>query len=129
MSAARWTTAAALAFCLAVPALGADLDAIRARGYVSCGVPAESVPGFSALDGAGRARGFDVDFCRALAAAIFANADKYRTSSIATAREFLQSPEIDIVFHGLTWNFTRELTSGIVFGPVTFYDGQAFLAR
>src|SRR5262245_46560908 len=129
MRAAWYVAAAALIVALSARASGADLDAIRYRGYVACGVPAESVPGFSARDGAGRARGFDVDFCRAVAAAIFGSPDKFRTIGVATAREFLDSPDIDIVFHGLTWNFTRELTSGLSFGPVTFYDGQAFLAR
>jgi general L-amino acid transport system substrate-binding protein len=131
LSRALYLTVAAIA-ATAGPVQAADsprLAAIKARGYVACGIPAESVPGFSALDSAGRARGFDVDFCRAVAAAIFGTGERFRALPVATARQFLQSPDLDLVFHGLTWNFTRELTSGLSFGPIIFHDGQAFLAR
>ena len=53
-----------------------QLDAIRARGFLACGIPPESAPGFSAREPSGRASGFDVDFCRALGAAIFGDPTK-----------------------------------------------------
>lgn len=102
------------------------MEQIRARGFLTCGLP-ENVPGFAVFDAKGNAKGFDGDLCRAVAAAIFGQGDKVKFAKVDTAREFLQRPEIDLVFHGLTWKFSRELTSGLRFGPVSFYDGQAFL--
>ncbi len=106
----------------------ARLDVIRSLGVVTCGLP-EHMPGFAIVRSPTDADGFDVDFCRALAAAIFGAADRARFVAVATATQFRQSPDIDVVFHQLTWTFDRELTSGLSFGPVTFYDGQAFLVR
>ena len=106
-----------------------QLDAIRARGFLACGIPPESAPGFSAREPSGRASGFDVDFCRAVAATIFGDGNKIRVYPVETERDFLQNDDIDVAFHGPSWNFSRELSSGLAFGPVIFHDGQAFLAR
>jgi len=73
--------------------------------------------------------GFDVDFCRAVAATIFGDGNKIRVYPVETERDFLQNDDIDVAFHGPSWNFSRELSSGLAFGPVIFHDGQAFLAR
>jgi general L-amino acid transport system substrate-binding protein len=105
-----------------------SITRIRARGYLGCGLP-DDRPGFAVLHAEDEAEGFDTDFCRALGAAILGAADKVKFIKVDRAEEFLRRPEVDVVFHGLTWNFTRELTSGLSFGPVTFHDGQTFLVR
>jgi general L-amino acid transport system substrate-binding protein len=105
------------------------LDVIRARGHVNCGIPREAVAGFSVIEPDGAAWGFDVDFCRALAAAIFGSGDRVRFVPVDTLRAFLATPTIDVVFHGLTWNFARDVGSGLRFGPVIYHDGQALLVR
>jgi general L-amino acid transport system substrate-binding protein len=96
------------------------------RGYLSCGVWPE-VRGFASVDQAGRYRGFDVDMCRAVAAAILGDPEAVRFVKLATVEEFIASREIDIVSRRLTWSLTREGVLGLRFGPVTFYDGQGFL--
>src|ERR1700730_13155751 len=85
---------------------------IRARGYLGCGLP-DYRPGFAVLHAEDEAEGFDTDFCRALGAAILGAVDKVKFIKVDRAEEFLRRPEIDVVFHELTWNLTRELTSGL----------------
>ena len=101
------------------------LDQIRARGVVTCGV-GPGVPGFSEVDSQGRYSGFDIDICRALSAAIFGQPDRVRFVITATIQDFLKSTDIDLVSRRLTWTLARE-GLGVLFGPVTFYDGQGFL--
>lgn len=104
------------------------LERIQARGFLTCGL-ARNQPGFSQFHAGGKAEGFDADFCRAIAAAIFQDAKRARFSPVATAREFTDRSNIDVAFHRLTVNFSRAVTSGLAFGPITFHDGQAFLVR
>jgi general L-amino acid transport system substrate-binding protein len=87
------------------------------------------VRGFAAVDAAGRYSGFDVDICRAVAAAIFGSPDRTRLVPLATIDEFLSGPEIDLVNRRLTWTLRRENVLPVRFGPVTYYDGQTFLVR
>jgi general L-amino acid transport system substrate-binding protein len=103
----------------------ARLDIIRQRGAVTCGVMPK-VEGFSHVDRAGRFTGFDVDICRAVAAAIFGDPEKVRFVEVTTVYAFLGQRDIDIVSRRLTWGMSRE-QFGVLFGPVTFYDGQGFL--
>jgi len=105
---------------------GDRLADVRARGYLTCGINPE-VPGFAADDGKGGYAGFDVDLCRALSAAIFGAADRVAFVKVSTLQQFLQSPGIDVVVRRLTWTLTREAANGLLFGPITFYDGQGFL--
>jgi general L-amino acid transport system substrate-binding protein len=107
--------------------LGAQsrLDLIRKRGTVLCGVT-PGVHGFATVDERGRHSGLDVDICRAVAAAIFGTADKVRFVPAGTVDAFLQSKDVDLVSRRLTWSLQRE-AMGLLFGPVTFYDGQGFL--
>ena len=102
------------------------LSRIQQRGALNCGVEAV-VPGFVEVDSAGRYRGLDVDICRALAAAIVGSADNIRFIATATIADFRANDEIDLVSRRLTWELQREAPLGILFGPVTFYDGQTFL--
>jgi general L-amino acid transport system substrate-binding protein len=128
---ARFALRAAIgtvAFCLfLIPTVHAQsrLELIRKRGAVVCGVQ-PGVIGFAAVDQAGRYSGLDVDICRALAAAIFGTADRVRYVPAGTVDAFLKSSEADLVSRRLTWSLQRE-GLGLLFGPVTFYDGQGFL--
>jgi general L-amino acid transport system substrate-binding protein len=105
---------------------GPRLDLIRKRGYLTCGVE-PAVPGFAEVDRQGRYRGFDVDICRAVAAAILGTAEKTRFIQVSSVAEFLKNDEIDVVSRRLTWELQREGLLPILFGPITFYDGQGFL--
>ena len=105
---------------------GARLDAIKARGFLNCGVGA-NVPGFSTRDASGAWHGFDTDICKAIAAAIFGDAASLRFKPIATLNDFAADAEIDVVLRGLTWTSGRELPATLRFGPIVLYDGQGFL--
>jgi len=102
------------------------VDAIRERGFLSCGVWPE-VRGFAIVDGNGEYRGFDTDLCRAVAVAILGPQARVTFVDTRTVEQFLASPDIDLVSRRLTWSITREGRSGLRFGPVTFYDGQGFM--
>jgi len=115
----------ALPSCVASPASNSRLSTIKQRGYLVCGV-APGVAGFSEVDPEGRHTGLDVDFCRAVSAAVFGTPDHVKYMEAPSVDAFLGSPEIDIVSRRLTWSLTRE-GLGLLFGPVTFYDGQGFL--
>ena len=112
------------------PAAGAAaaerLDAIKGRGFLTCGVGA-NVPGFSTRDARGAWHGFDVDICKAIAAGIFGDATKLRFKPIDTLANFAADREIDLVLRGLTWTSGREVSGGLRFGPIILYDGQGFL--
>jgi general L-amino acid transport system substrate-binding protein len=121
---------------LATFALHADtacaqtLKAIKDRGLLNCGV-SQGVYGFSAVDANGNWSGFDVDFCRAIAAAIFNDAGKVRFIPLSAAQRFasLRSGEIDLLSRNSTWTISRETDLGLSFAAITYYDGQGFLVR
>jgi general L-amino acid transport system substrate-binding protein len=106
------------------------LDDIKERGTVRCGVN-ELLPGFGSVNDAGESVGFDVDFCRALGAALFNDptAVEFRPLSAAERFTALQSGEIDVLVRNTTWTSSRDTTVGLNFAPVTFYDGQGFMVR
>ena len=113
------------------PVAGGDrLQAILDRGNLICGVHG-TFQGFGFVDSAGNWTGFDVDFCRAWAAALFndANAVEFRGLSAQERFTALQSGEVDVLSRNSTWTYTRDAELGLTFGPVTFYDGQAIMAR
>ncbi len=122
--------ASVVALALSLFAGGADagtrLDAIKQKGTLTCGVGAD-VAGFSRADAKGTWSGFDVDICRAVAAAIFGDPAKITFKPIDTLDRFVQSPDIDLVLRGLTWTFNRETRAELRFGPIILYDGQTFL--
>nr|WP_229359037.1 amino acid ABC transporter substrate-binding protein [Halomonas salipaludis] len=98
------------------------------RGAVQCGV-SDGLPGFSSPDDAGEWQGLDVDVCRAVAAAVFGDAEAVRYVPLNAVERFtaLQSGEVDVLSRNTTWTTTRDTTLGINFTGVTFYDGQGFL--
>jgi general L-amino acid transport system substrate-binding protein len=122
------TTALLTAFCGTAAHAGKDLDAVKARGALVCGVNT-GLAGFSAADSQGKWTGLDVDYCRALAAAILGDANKVRFSPLTAQQRFtaLQSGEIDVLSRNTTWTLTRDASLGMHFVGVTFYDGQGFM--
>jgi general L-amino acid transport system substrate-binding protein len=104
---------------------GSRVSRIRQRGFLVCGV-FPGIAGFAQVDGQGHYTGFDVDFCRAVAAAIVGSAERIRYQQVASIDLFEGSNDIDIVSRRLTWSLRREGLH-VLFGPVTFYDGQGFL--
>ncbi|GAB1471977.1 amino acid ABC transporter substrate-binding protein [Chloroflexota bacterium] len=107
---------------------GVTLEAVKARGNLICGVNAQ-VPGFGYVDANGNFSGFDVDFCRAMAAAIFGDASKVEFRAVTAAERFtaLQSGEIDVLSRNTTWSLVRDTELGGNFVHTTFYDGQGMM--
>lgn len=112
------------------PATAQTLDVIRDRGKLICGINPD-LPGFAARDQEGAWRGFDVDFCRAVAAAIFNDAGKVEFKALSNAERLtaLKNSDIDLLSRNMTWTMARETALGINFAAVTYYDGQGFLVR
>jgi len=114
-----------------VPVAGGErLQAVLDRGNLVCGVHG-TFQGFGFLDTAGNWSGFDVDFCRAWAAALFNDADAVEFVGVSAQDRFtaLQAGQFDVLSRNSTWTFTRDAELGLTFGPVTFYDGQAIMVR
>lgn len=109
---------------------GATLDAVKRKGYVQCGV-SDGLPGFSYADAKGRFKGLDVDICRALAAALFGDAEKVRFTPLSATERFsaLQSGTVDLLSRNTSWTSSRDTALGIHFTGVTYFDGQGFLVN
>ncbi|MDB5436069.1 MAG: lysine-arginine-ornithine-binding periplasmic protein [Phenylobacterium sp.] len=105
------------------------LNAVRKRGYLACGVN-PGLPGFAYPDMRGVWRGFDVDFCRAVAAAVLGDANKVRFTPISALDRFsaLQKGQIDVLSRNTSWSFSRDAGLGLDFAAITYFDGQGFLA-
>ena len=105
------------------------LEAVRKRGYLACGVH-PGLPGFAYPDVRGAWRGFDVDVCRAVAAAVLGDASKVRFTPVTAQDRFsaLQKGEIDILSRNTSWTLARDAGLGLDFAAVTYFDGQGFLA-
>jgi len=119
---------AALAFFVVGAADAQTLKTVQDRGKLACGV-SQGVPGFSIKDDKGDWSGFDVDFCRALAAAIFNDPSKVEYVPLTASERFdaLKDKKIDVLSRNSTWTMGREEDSNLVFAGVTYYDGQAFM--
>jgi general L-amino acid transport system substrate-binding protein len=120
---------AALAFGASV-ANAATLDDVKAKGYIDCGVTT-GLAGFAAPDDQGNWAGFDVDFCRAMSAAIFGDPDKVKYTPTTGKTRFtaLQSGEVDVLARNTTWTLSRDVDLGFEFVGVNYYDGQGFMIR
>ena len=103
---------------------------MKAKGFVQCGV-STGLAGFSAPNDKGDWSGLDVDLCRALAAAIFDDANAVKFSPLSAKERFtaLQSGEVDILSRNTTWTASRDSTLGAVFAGTIFYDGQGFMVK
>ncbi len=115
---------------LPVAHAGATLDAVKAKGFVQCGV-STGLPGFSAANDKGQWTGLDVDVCRAVAAAVFGDASKVKFTPLTAKERFtaLQSGEIDMLSRNTTWTLTRDTNLGLNFAGVNYYDGQGFMVH
>jgi general L-amino acid transport system substrate-binding protein len=115
---------------VAQTAAKSTLDIVKERGKLIC-VGNASLPGFGFLNEAGEFSGFDVDFCKALAAAIFGDATKYEVRAATAAERFtvLQSGETDVLIRNTTLTMSRETDLGMNFAPTTFYDGQGIMVQ
>ncbi len=123
--------AAAAALAAATAAAGAaTLDDVKARGTLNCGVNT-GLLGFGQKDASGAWSGFDVDFCKAVAAAIFGDPAKvtYVPLSATDRFEALKSGKIDLLSRNSTWTLGREADLDIAFAGVTYYDGQGFMVK
>jgi general L-amino acid transport system substrate-binding protein len=130
-AAAEATPTTAAAEEPAPPVAGGErLQAIMDRGQVICGVHG-TFQGFGFVESDGSWTGFDVEFCRAWAAALFndANAVEFRGLSAQERFTALQSGEVDVLARNSTWTWSRDVDLGLTFGPVNFYDGQAIMAK
>ncbi len=121
---------AAVSFAAASAAQAGTLDDVKQKGFVQCGV-SQGLIGFSNPDEQNNWTGLDVDFCRAVAAAIFNDPTKVKFSPLNAKERFtaLQSGEIDILSRNTTWTMSRDTSLGLKFAGVTYYDGQGFLVN
>jgi general L-amino acid transport system substrate-binding protein len=122
--------AAALLSTTTLPASAQTLNTVKQRGVLVCGVT-QGLPGFSSPDDRGNWTGLDVDLCRAIAAAIFNDAQKTKFSPLSTKDRFtaLQSGEIDVLTRNSTWTLSRDTSLGLNFAAVNYFDGQGFMVR
>ena len=110
------------------PAGAGTLDEVRARGSLNC-IINTGLAGFAAPDDKGKWTGFDVDFCRAVAAATLGDADKvnYTTATGKTRFTKLAAGEGEILSRNTTWTFSRDVDLSQTFVGVSYYDGQGFM--
>jgi general L-amino acid transport system substrate-binding protein len=111
-----------------IAAQAATLDDVRKRGTLHCGV-SQGLPGFSDRDAKGVWNGFDVDFCKAVAAAVLGDASKVNYVPLSASERFeaLRAGKIDLLSRNSTWTLEREATLGLLFAGITYHDGQGFL--
>lgn len=124
--------AAVIAVAGSVVAQGANagnvLDAVKARGALVCGTRGDT-QGFARRDDKGKFSGFDVDMCRAVAAALFGDAEKVKYVPLEAAKRFptLQEKGVDMLASGTTLTLTRDTTLGFDFVGIYYFDSQAFM--
>ena len=117
-------------FAAPLPGQAGTLDDVRKRGQLNCGV-GKGLIGFSEQRADGSWSGFDVDFCRALAAVILNDPNKINFVSLSATERFdaLKAGTIDVLSRNSTWTLDREAGLGLLFTGVIFYDGQGFMVR
>jgi general L-amino acid transport system substrate-binding protein len=113
---------------VALNAAAGTLDDVRSRDKLICGV-SEGLPGFSEKGGSGVWRGFDVDFCKAVAAAVLGDTAKVEYVPLSADVRFkaLTDRRIDLLSRNSTWTMSRDLELGIEFAGISYFDGQGFL--
>lgn len=122
--------AGALAVGLAAAAGAGTLETVKQRGTLACGVSG-GLNGFSDKDAQGKWSGFDVDFCRALAAAVLGDPQKVSFTPLSASERFdaLKAAKVDLLSRNSTWTLGREAELGLAFAGITYHDGQGFLAK
>lgn len=112
----------------ATAAFAGTLEDVKAKGFLQCGVNT-SLAGFSAPNDKGEWSGFDVDYCRAIAAAVFGDPSKVKFSPLNAKERFtaLQSGEIDVLVRNTTYTISRDTALGLDFAGNNYYDGQGFM--
>ncbi len=121
------TAIASLALASTVSSAG-TLDNVKKNGFLNCGV-STGIPGFSTADSKGVWKGLDVDFCKSVAAAVLGDSSKVKYIPMTAKERFvaLASGEIDLLSRASTWTATRDISLGVTFAGVNYYDGQGFL--
>ncbi len=106
------------------------LKAVQRRGYLNCGVH-QGLVGFAYTDNRGDWRGFDVDFCRVMAASIFGDPDKVRFVPLTADNRFdaLAAGRIDVLWRNTSWTMDRDTGGRFTFAGINYYDGQGFMVR
>ena len=109
---------------------GDTLKAVQDRDLLKCGGNA-NLPGFGFLNPDGSFSGFDIDYCKAIAAAVLGDSSKFEIRPTTGTERFpvLQAGEIDVLVRNTTWTISRDTSLGFDFGPTTFYDGQGMMVR
>ena len=130
---AKLTTAAAvglLGTTVVASAQTKTLDTVKQRGSLSCGVNV-GLAGFSQPDDKGNWTGLDVDYCKAIAAAVLGDGTKVKYVPTTAKERFtaLQSGEIDVLIRNTTWTTARDSSLGLIFAGVNYYDGQGFMVK
>ncbi len=129
----KFAVAAAAAFAIAfvaVPASAQTLKKVQDRGQLLCG-GSTGLAGFGQPDDKGVWKGIDVDYCRAMAAAIFNDATKVKFVPLSAKDRFtaLQSGEVDVLIRTTTWTLSRDTSLGLNFAGINYFDGQGFMVR
>ena len=121
---------AAASVAAAGAASAGTLDDVRQHGFVQCGV-SQGLMGFSVPDAQNNWTGMDVDFCRAIAAAVLGDATKVKFTPLTAKERFtaLQSGEIDVLSRNTTWTMSRDTSLGLKFAGIMYYDGQGFIVN
>ncbi|MFC0246495.1 amino acid ABC transporter substrate-binding protein [Falsochrobactrum ovis] len=130
MKKAVWTGVVGVAALLGA-SWGASADTlsdVKAKGFLQCGVNT-GLQGFAAPDDKGEWSGFDADYCRAVAAAIFGDPTKVKFTPLNAKERFtaLQSGEVDALIRNTTWTIGRDTSLGLDFPGINYYDGQGFM--
>lgn len=125
---------AALGLTVAWVAVGgasaATLDDVKARGTLRCGVNT-GLPGFASQNDTGQWQGLDIDYCKAVAAAVFGDVTKVQYVPLSAVQRFpaLQNNEIDMLARNTTWTMNRDTALGLDFAGINYYDGQGFMVK
>ena len=111
-------------------AMADRLDQVKEAGILHCGI-VPGAPGYAFPDKDGKMIGFDVDLCRAIAAAVLGDDSKIKTTKMKLPVAFnaMKAGTVDVVTHRFTWTFARDVGQGLDFTRVMVYDGQGFMVR
>ncbi len=125
-----WALGAAAGMLATTTAFAGTLDDVKTKGFVQCGVT-QGLAGFSLPDANNNWTGLDVDYCRAVAAAVFGDGSKVKFTPLSAKERFtaLQSGEVDILSRTTTWTMSRDTSLGLKFAGVMYYDGQGFMVK